>query len=222
MSISGELPEKCQVCVKSAQTIIHKNCSFCLDIDFCESILCQLNQCIQDQQDFKCFAFQPLLKLVTPSGKRVPDSYHGPEGPFKGEPFRRCLDSDKIKYERALALQKLNRDPDDVFMDIKYHFAWNVIHRRSVFGPTDYTSNFVHNIFLRCSELVGGVVNLLALAPDHVHLYVESDGERSVETMILEIKRFSNGAILANSEIKERLSGMTEIWDPAYFAQTVG
>ena len=83
--------------------------------------------------------------------------------------------------------------------------------------------NFVHDTFLVCSERVGGFVDLLYLAPDHVHLYVESDGELSVEEMVHKIKRFSNNAILKEfPSVRDKLGGNTEIWDEAYFVETIG
>ncbi|MBW1741174.1 MAG: transposase [Deltaproteobacteria bacterium] len=101
-----------------------------------------------------------------------------------------------MKYERALAIQKLNRDPNGVFMEVRYHFAWNVIHRKPVFLSTNDYLDFVHDTFLKCSKFVGGFANLLWLAPDHVHVYVESDGEKSVETIIQQLKEFSRNAII--------------------------
>ena len=98
----------------------------------------------------------------------------------------------KIKHKKALVLQKMERDPDGVYVELKYHFVWNVINRRPVFHLTDDIFNDIYDIFLRCSELVGGFVNLLWLASDHLHLYVESDGELSVDQMVQ--KKMSSGS----------------------------
>jgi REP element-mobilizing transposase RayT len=66
-------------------------------------------------------------------------------------------------------------------------------------------------------------MDLLCLAPDHVHLYVESDGELSVEEMVHKIKRFSNDVIVEEfSSVKGKLGGDTELWDEAYFVETIG
>ena len=222
MSISSELPVKCQECAKSAERSIYTKCSFCREIDFSEAILCHLNRSTQDISDFQCYAFQPLLKVVSPSGCEYLDSFDNTEEHDRNEPFLRWLSSDKIKYQKALALQKLNRDPEGVFGDLKYHFAWNVVYRSPVFSPSEDYLNFIRNIFFKCSALIGGFVNLITLGSDHVHLYAESDGSLSVETMVREIKRFSNNAILSNSGIKSKLDGRSEIWDLAYFSQTVG
>jgi REP element-mobilizing transposase RayT len=222
ISISTELPIKCQGCAKSEEESIHNKCSFCREIHLSEGILCHLNRSTQERSDFKCYAFQPLLKVVSSSGHEDLGSFDDTKKGAGNEPFPRWLSSDTIKYQKALALQKLNRDPEGVFEDLKYHFAWNVIYRRPVFSPPEDYLSFIGNIFFKCNELIGGFVNLIALASDHVHVYVESDGTHSVDTMIREIKRFSNNAILSNPGIKSKLDEGSEMWDVAYFSQTVG
>lgn len=224
MDVSTDLPTKCQECAKSAISIIHNKCNFCRDLEFSEEVLCYLNRCIQDPADFKCYAFRPILKLAGSSGKKAPGSAGGSKGLFRKKSFLKLLRSEKIKYKKALALQKLERNPDEVILELKYHFAWNVIHRKSVFSPNEDIFYFVRDTFWGCGELVGGFVHLLWLAPDHVHLYVESStAEKSAETMIEEIKRYSNKALLERFvDLKEKIDKGNEVWDAAYFTETVG
>jgi REP element-mobilizing transposase RayT len=137
--------------------------------------------------------------------------------------FLDLLNSDKIKYERALALQKIGRDPDGVYIQLKYHFVWNVSLRKSVYSPANNFFDFVNDTFQRCSEQAGGFVDLLYLAPDHIHLYVESDGDLSIEEIVHRIKQFSNDVILEKFPlIRDKLGGVTGIWDEAYFSETIG
>jgi REP element-mobilizing transposase RayT len=223
MPASNELPAKCMECVKSNISRYHKKCHFCRDLEFQESVLCDLNRCIQSRSDFECHAFQPMLKLVGPSKNKEFVSDDSSAREIKEKFFLDLLDSDKIKYEKALALQKLARDPDGVYMQLKYHFAWNVSLRRSVYIPADTFFDFVSDTFLRCSELAGGFVDLLYLAPDHIHLYAESDGELSIEEIVHRIKQFSNKAILEKFPLlRDKLGGNTKIWDEAYFTETIG
>ena len=223
MTAPNELPAKCMECVKSSETLFHRKCHFCRDLEFQESVLCELNRCIQSRSDFECHAFQPMLKLVGPSKNKEFVSDDSSAREIKEKLFLELLNSDKIKYERALALQRMDRDPDGVYVQLKYHFAWNVCLRRSVFNPANNFFDFVSDTFLKCSELAGGLVDLLYLAPDHLHLYVESDGELSIEEIVYSIKKFSNHAILEKfSLISDTLGGSTEIWDQAYFVETIG
>jgi REP element-mobilizing transposase RayT len=194
-----------------------------MDIRFHEEILCHLNRSAQDPDYFECYAFKPLLRVVQEPVTKLNDSYGRRKEVLKKEVVKGFLSKDKIKYQKALALQKLRSDPDGVFMDVKYHFAWNVIYRRPVFSPKNDVANFANDFFSECIELGGDFVNLLWLASDHIHLYVDSNGESSVETMVQEIKRFSEEAI------QERCFRLTEepdieskIWDAAYFSETLG
>lgn len=110
-----------------------------------------------------------------------------------------------------------------LIVEIKYHVAWNVIHRKPVFARPAKFFDFVSDTFSKCSELVGGFVSVLWLAPDHLHLYVESDGRNSVDTIAQEMKRVSTAAILAEfGDLNARLDAQKELWDKAYFVETIG
>ena len=223
MPASNELPAKCMECTKSKMSRFHRKCRFCNELEFEESVLCDLNRCIQVTSDFDCHAFQPMLKLVSPLKNKVPGFKDGSTREIKKNSISELLKSDKIKYERALALQKLTRDPDGVYVQLEYHIVWSVSQRQSVFIPTGEFIDFVNDIFLKCSDMVRGFAYLLHLAPDHVHVYVESDGELSVEEMIQGMKRLSNMTIREKFPLlRDKLSEDTEIWDEAYFVETIG
>jgi REP element-mobilizing transposase RayT len=223
MSIPCEFPPKCLECAKLKGPILNRKCNLCQDLGFCESILCDLNRCVQTLADFECHAFQPILKLAKPSGSEPPDLSGGLTHRPRQDSILELLRSDKIKYNTALALQKLGRDPDGVFVNIKYHLAWNVVERRPVFKRSDDYLVLFHDTFSKCGEIVGGGASLLWLAPDHIHVYVESDGEKSVETIIHGLKQFSKHAIVRQFHALGQQFGIgREIWDKAYFSETVG
>ena len=223
MPSPNKLPAKCMECAKSKMSRFHRKCHFCRDLEFQESVLCDLNRCIQSRSDFECHAFQPMLKLIGPSKNKMPRFDDNSTREIKEKFFLDLLKSDKIKYERALALQKLARDPDGVYVQLKYHFAWNVSLRRAVFSPAKNFIDFVHDTFFVCGERAGGFANLLYLAPDHIHIFMESDGKLSIEEIVHRIKQFSNDAILEKFPLlRDRLSEDTEIWDEAYFTETIG
>ena len=178
MSASNELPAKCMECVKSNVSRFHRKCHFCGDLEFEESVLCDLNRCIQSRSNFECHAFQPMLKLVGPSKNKVLRFDDNSTREIKEKFFLDLLNSDKIKYERALALQKIGRDPDGVYIQLKYHFVWNVSLRKSVYSPANNFFDFVNDTFQRCSEQAGGFVDLLYLAPDHICLLYTSPSPR--------------------------------------------
>ena len=219
-SSQNHFPEKCLACAKSSKPFIPAGCRSCWDLNFQEEVLCDLNRSTQDPVFFECHAFQPLLKLVASSGQETQMEHRDPPVGITSE---KLLDSDKIKYQRALALQKLARNPEDVILDIKFHFAWNVIGRRPVFEAPEPMVGYISNAITICSEVVGGFANLLWLAPDHIHLYVESDGEVSPDNMAQELKRYSEAAILERfHDLISTSAVKTGLWDEAYFVETVG
>jgi len=223
MGISTELPIKCQKCAKSVGSILNSKCDYCKKLEFHEEVLCHLNRCMQDLGNFKCYAFKPILKVINRSNNKIFDLSKCLKKQYPKKHFDTLLNSYKIKYERALALQKLGYDPDAVIINLKYHFVWNVIYRLPFFDQSIEFFDFIHIKLQECNESIGGFVNLLCLAPDHIHLYLESDGEKSVEKMVQEIKQFSQRAILRKfAEIKNKLLGANEIWDKTYFTETIG
>jgi REP element-mobilizing transposase RayT len=220
MSSRNHFPIKCLECAKPSKSFIHDRCSFCQDLSFQEEVLCDLNRSTQNPTFFECHAFQPLLKLVASSGQDT-----GPEPKVQSAEItlEKLLNSDKVKYQRTLALQKLARNPDDVILEIKYHFVWNVIGRRPAFAEPTPTVDFIIDNIMNCNEAVGGFTSLLWLAPDHIHLYVESDGEVSPDNMAQKLKRLSEASVLerfpdliASPEVE------TGLWDEAYFVETIG
>jgi REP element-mobilizing transposase RayT len=181
-----------------------------------------LNRSVQDPSTFQCRAFQPLLSLAVKSTKRSANSYESLGEKVAGL-SERFVNSEKVKYERALAIQRLNRESDGIFIELKYHLAWNVAHRSPIFGPGDQIFESIYDIFLRCSDTVRGFVNMLWLAPDHVHLYVESFGDYSVENMVQKINRQSKQGILdAVKSIEKGLGEGNDLWDSSYFVQSIG
>lgn len=223
MPESNDLPEICLECAGLDNGRIHRNCHVCHAVGLRESILCDLNRSVQESADFQCHAFRPALKLVGALEKKIPGQGVSAEDTPERDSFKELFHSDKVKYERALALQMLHRDPDTILVQLKYHLVWNVSHRMPVFVPANDFIDVVHDAFLESSEVAQGFANLLYLAPDHVHVYVESDGERSLEGMANDIKRLSAQTILEKfPRLRYILGASINIWDEAYFVETVG
>ncbi len=179
-----------------------------------------MNRCGQDSTLFDCHAFQPLLTLIDRSGRKAPPRPKNKTG--EGGP-EQWFESDKVKYQRALALQRLTQDPDEIFLEIKFHLAWNVIHRKPVFTQPENAIDFIGDALMNCSRIVGGTATLLWLAPDHIHLYVESDGEASIENMAQEMKRQSEECIFEHfPKLVTSTGNKPVLWDKAYFVETLG
>jgi len=214
---STNIPDKCKDCAKLDILRCHKKCDLCQRIELEEELFCDLNRAVQDEDSFKCSAFEPRFKVV---GSEVKPEESTDEQ-IK-EQYVDILNSDQIKYQRALAVQKLKRDPDTVFMELKYHFAWNVRYRKPVFNSDDKIVEAAYKLFDESSEIVNDFVSLISLAPDHVHVLVESNGELSVDELINRIKEHTGKGLIKECP---GLKGSFEndlIWDDAYFVKTIG
>ena len=119
---SDELPQKCRECAKLNVSKTHSNCDICYELEFPEAILCDLSRCVQDKADFQCQAFRQALRLVGGTAKEMPGPEGGSREVLRRESSKELFHSDKVKYERALVLQKLGHDPDSVILQLKYHF----------------------------------------------------------------------------------------------------
>jgi REP element-mobilizing transposase RayT len=172
---------------------------------------------------FKCFQFRPALKPVALSVIGIETLPEVQIDEAIADNFEAFLYSDRLQYQRALAVQKLQRNADAVFLDLKYHIVWNVPTRRPVFAQPADEINILQDAFSTCTALVGGFVSLLWLAPDHVHVYVESDGENSIDAVARKLKRVSETALNKNHRKRESFHKADRIlWDNAYFVETVG
>jgi REP element-mobilizing transposase RayT len=162
---------------------------------------------------------RPVLSLI--KGGRVLSDRQQDKVPPDG--LEVLLNSDRFKYQRALAVQKLQRDADTVYIELKYHLAWNVAARKPVFAGAPDAFDAVNNEFSTCGSPVGGFAGLLWLAPDHIHVYVESDGEKSVEAIVRYLKRMSSKALReASAKPAFFLKATLRTWDKAYFSETLG
>ncbi|MCP4406233.1 MAG: hypothetical protein GY807_00405 [Gammaproteobacteria bacterium] len=66
-------PVRCQQCGKSQGSPIPNNCRLCADLNFSETILCELNRSVQQGGDtFQCDAFRPMMSVITAAGEATP------------------------------------------------------------------------------------------------------------------------------------------------------
>ncbi len=179
-----DFPAKCRSCFKADRDSIISNCEFCRDLPFSETVLCDLNRVVQlSANEFGCHAFQPMLNLVSPKKKQVPDLADNDKE--QNELFL----SDKTKYHIVLHLQKLDRDPDSIFAVLKYHIAWNVSQREKAFPESSYSMEPILAIFKNSIKQSDTIVLPLWIASDHVHVYVETSGKISIDKMTRKIKK---------------------------------
>ncbi len=222
MTEANEIPQKCHECARPVGPAINTTCDYCGRMEFYEETLCDLNRCAQDSKVFSCSAFQPILRVVNSSTRNISRHDNKDTANSRERFFENLLNTDKYKYMKALAFQMLEANPDEEIINLRYHMVWNVAYRKPIFRLDSNILDFVHNMFQENSTLLGGFVYLLWLAKDHIHIFIESDGKDSVETIINKIKQFSSNAILNRfPNLKEGFADSEGIWDESYFVETV-
>ena len=211
----NEYPTRCRDCFKLNTLKTHRFCKFCEDTSLSETILCELNRSIQhDMMKFQCHAFQAMLKdIKAVSSKQVkPEDIEAQ----RKKTIQGMMQSDKSKYKNALALQKLNRAPDAVILDLQYHLVWTVVNRKPLF-KSEKDIEKGQAVFRQCAEENGGFFRLIQIAPDHVHLILESDGKKPIDTVIKCFNKHVNNAM---QHTFDEISG--QIWNDTTFVETVG
>jgi REP element-mobilizing transposase RayT len=134
----------------------------------------------------------------------------------------KLMNSDKIKYQTALALQKLTENPEAIIIELKFHFVWSVQGRQPIFRDLDQYSAIISEILSAAAIPSVRRADLLWLAPDHVHVYCDSDGEKSVEDTVQELKHtLERGIVERCPELLQKLMGEEQIWEDSYFAETL-
>jgi len=211
----NEYPNRCRDCFKLNTLRPHRFCKFCEDTSLSETILCGLNRSVQhDMMKFQCHAFRPMLRDI----KAVPSNQEKPEDieDHRKKIIQGMMQSDRSKYKNALALQKLKRNPDAVILDLQYHLIWTIANRKPLF-KSDEDIEKGWEIFRQCAEKNDGFFKVIQIAPDHVHLLLESDGERPIDSVIKILNKRVNKAMQHTfDEMRGR------IWSDAYFVETVG
>ena len=212
-------PQLCRKCdARDGRTIPHR-CDLCTDLAFDERVLCDLTRSVRNCEDFACHAFRRLSRSRLSSVRSIDDRSDDQKSPTT--PFG--VDAYRLKYREVLAIQRLRIDPDSVSVDLKYHLAWNVAHRKPIFDRSSDNRVIIDEVFVACGDSIGGSASVLWLAPDHIHVYFESDGEKSIETVVKVLKRVSLQGLRARHapEVSSsRKNGV--VWDKAYFSETIG
>ncbi|MFK7827905.1 MAG: IS200/IS605 family transposase [Oligoflexales bacterium] len=207
---NNSYPDLCRSCNKFSKQTIVQSCSLCTKLGFFEWILCELNQSVQSgNKDFICRAYQPALKLAgEPTEKPdIPRPLHS------DEILRHAQQS--IKYKSAIAKQRLGRDPDSVSVTCKFHLVWSTRYRTKDFSDGSF-NDAITSAFYSCGDKIGGTADLLLVAEDHVHVFLRTDGEVALNTIVGVLKEESM------KTIKAQFKNMShDIWDDSYFSETM-
>jgi hypothetical protein len=103
---SDQIPHQCLECDKLVRSRPINQCWICRDLEFEEEILCGLNRAVQTVANFNCHAFRPRLKMVSSNDAGLSASPPLIDPHSRQIAIQTIMASDKIKYQKALALQK--------------------------------------------------------------------------------------------------------------------
>ncbi|MBN1656077.1 MAG: transposase [Deltaproteobacteria bacterium] len=217
-------PTICQQCAKLQEKKLRGNCRACADLGFDSTILCELNRSVQQgKSEFKCYAFKPKLSLVTTEEQSSPNNIHEQSTSASKSAIVKQMMSDNIKYRKALALQKLDRNPDEEIIELKYHYVWNVMERRPLFADGKESFERVYDTLINTSIPSVLCAALIWLAPDHIHVYYESDGSDSPENVMHTLKRVIEASVKKQPlDVTAELGNHWNLWDEGYFIETIG
>jgi len=227
MSCESPLPDRCQGCAKSHHRRIHRSCRFCADLGLIEEIFCDLNRSVQaNSNNFECGAFQPRLSIVKeqgfPESPPVIDRATRRNALAERLADLRQMKSSKVQYQKALSLEKLESEPDAIFCQVKFHMAWSVIERRSVFADTKKHLDVIPVSLFQARAPSVTDIQLLWLAPDHLHVYCESDGTASPEEIVVHLKSASEKALMADiADVLPDTMNPQVLWDKSYFMESI-
>ena len=206
------VPNLCQECHKHHHTTFVKACRLCSDLQCPEQILCNLvRDDIRDENSFECHAFRPKLSVVSRDDtepSQTEDASENTEGM-----------SPKEKWFKAYAVQQLGMNPDLIYANLRYHVVFSTVQRNQLFSHQDF--EWIDSIFHQAESAFENTnVHLLCLAPDHIHLYIDSSPDYSLDEIINAVMESSEQEIAM--QLPDLQKSNNSLWKRAYFLEGIG
>src|SRR5512133_352831 len=216
-------PPLCRQCARFSGGIACDCCTFCDDDGLDEIVLCDLNREDQEQAAaFHCGAFQPALNVISEGGERQPRLRRKKEALARRVAQLQEAQRNRNAMVKALLVQKAKRNPDEVSIDLRYHFVWTVVGRRRVLEADLHRGQFEELLAMVAIASVRRA-GLLWLAADHLHGYFDSDGSKSADYVIRKLGQMLEKSVLkSRREIAAMLDNGHRLWADTYFVETVG
>ena len=166
---------------------------------------------MRDGDAFECHAFRPTLSVVN----------HDNTEQSKTEDPREDIGStfQKEKWFEAYTVQQLAMNPDMIYANIRYHVVFSTARRIKLF-----TIQHVDQI----SEILSQAefsfentnIHLLGLAPDHIHLYIDSSPDYSLDEIVNAIMECLEQEIPVH--LPDFQQSQHVLWGRAYFSEGIG
>ncbi len=200
----------CNNCHKYHNQLIQEECSFCKQYLFQENIFCDLLRAEQGKKkDVECFAVKPYLKVI---GEKN-------ETPKINVCKKEIKTTDRQQWLKAYMLQQLKFNSDQILCNLKYHLCLVTNKReKSIKQITNYlsdTSVLLNNV----SNSFSGKIHILCMGSDHVHFYIESPPDYSVDEIVNKIIHFFE--LNLKSQLPKIFSD-NNIFQKSYFIESIG
>jgi len=235
----------CKNCFKHHHNVIAKDCSICQTLAFDEAILCSLLQPAKNDVEIDCFAYKHNLSVVVADDADADaDNAVGDNGGNNDDEKSNTvlLDnkgnnkdnnekgnkedviwgdkqfqmSNKHKWLKALALQKLSFSPDQIITDLSFHICLVTRAREPLFLDTDTD---LSSIFSEAGSLFDGHLEVLSYAKDHIHLYANTSPDFSIDDVVNKALSFAEPKI--KEAYPELFKEKKTLFEKAYFAETI-
>jgi len=204
----------CKECHRYHKHTGSKGCPICNELFFSESILCDLTRSGQKKNSlFECEAFKPILLRVSKNNNRSDITK-------KVVDFDSKNSDDKVKWFLAYAKQQLRFDSDRISGKLLYHVCLSTRKRKRLFFDTNRYIEKLTDILENSKSCFYGTVDLLWLGLDHIHLYIESSPDYSIDEIVNRTIEILEKDLFA---IFPTIFKNTDcIWERSYFVETIG
>jgi len=218
----------CNNCFKHHHNVIAKDCSICQKLAFEEEILCSLLQPAKNDVEIDCFAYKHNLSVVTAADNNdaekpntvLLDSKDNNEKDNKEDVVwddKQFQISNKHKWLKALALQKLSFSPDQIITNLSFHICLVTKARKPLFLDTDID---LSSIFSEAGSLFDGHLEVLSYGKDHIHLYANTSPDFSLDEVVNKALSFAEPKI--KELYPELFKDKKTMFENAYFAESIG
>jgi REP element-mobilizing transposase RayT len=202
-------PKLCLNCLKYSNETFVLACESCEKLQFPEKILCDITRLNIRHDSFECDAFKPKLSLTQKGEKTDLDSIQE-------------FDKNKSQREKWIAsyiLQQHKLNPDQIQFKLKYHLELITKNRISLFLDMYFQS--FSEIFDRAAKSFPGTdVDIMWLASDHLHLYLDSTPDYAIDEIIQSVIKKSEFEIF--NRFPDLQKETKKVWNRDYFVETVG
>lgn len=201
------VPKICQDCFKfHNKTIIH-GCEICNKLQFPEGNLCDLLRL--NEIEIECGAYKPQLQLINKELK----------SPEQNQDESNLSNLQRKKWTQSYLVQQQKQDPDQIQFKLRYHLVL-ITRSRSAILSDKYFSSFSKLFSNSAKSFTDTTMELMWISSDHIHLYLDSSPDYSVDEIFQVVSSSSEHAILM--KYPEFKPENQKLWGKSYFVETFG